>query len=78
MVAAPYVNYKRDAFLDPATPAAMSLGLVARDLRLINALAEDLGMSLPTTRAVAREVDAACAAGLEAHDMASLCRFVGG
>lgn len=34
-------------------------------------------MPLPTTRAVAREVDAACAAGLEACDMAELSRFLG-
>lgn len=77
VVAAPYVNYKRDAFLDAETPVAMSLGLVAKDLRLIGAFAQDLGISLPVTQAVAREVDAACAAGLEARDMASLSRFVG-
>ena len=77
VVAAPYVNYKRDAFLDPRTPVAMSLDLVAKDLRLISAFAEDLGISLPATQAVAREVSAACAAGLGTRDMASLSRFVG-
>ena len=44
-VAAPYVGYKRAAFLDPeGTPVAFSLDLAAKDLRLITAFAESLGL----------------------------------
>jgi 3-hydroxyisobutyrate dehydrogenase-like beta-hydroxyacid dehydrogenase len=47
-VGAPYVGYKRAAFLDPdGTPVGMSLTLAEKDLRLITAFAEDTGASLP-------------------------------
>ncbi len=47
-VAAPYVGYKRAAFLDPdGTPVAFSLDLAAKDLRLITAFAESLGLQVP-------------------------------
>ena len=43
-VGAPYVGYKRAAFLDPeATPVAFSLDLAAKDLRLIAELAASVG-----------------------------------
>ena len=46
-VAAPFVGYKRNAFLDPdGTPVAFSLDLAAKDLRLISALADELGVSI--------------------------------
>ena len=76
-LAAPYVNYKREAFLDPQSPVAMSLGLVSKDLGLITTFAHDLGLSLPATQAVARQIAAACASGFAAQDMAALSRFVG-
>jgi 3-hydroxyisobutyrate dehydrogenase/2-hydroxy-3-oxopropionate reductase len=45
---APYVGYKRDAFLDPdRTPAAFSLALAAKDLRLIHQLAATSGAAVP-------------------------------
>ncbi len=47
-VGAPYVGYKRAAFLDPdGTPVAFSLDLAAKDLRLITAFAESLGLGVP-------------------------------
>ena len=47
-VGAPYVAYKRSAFLDPAgTPVAFALDLAAKDLRLISTLAASLGIELP-------------------------------
>ena len=47
-VGAPYVQYKRDAFLDPdGTPVAMTLDLASKDMRLINALAAEVGLRLP-------------------------------
>lgn len=47
-VGAPFVAYKRAAFLDPAgTPVAFALDLAAKDLGLIAALAEETGVPLP-------------------------------
>ena len=45
---APYVAYKRSAFVDPAaTPVAFALELAEKDLRLISAFAANLGVTLP-------------------------------
>lgn len=77
VVAAPFVNYKREAFLNPQAAVAMSLDLVSKDLRLITAFARDLGVRLPATAAVAAEVAASCEAGLGPQDMAALSRFIG-
>ncbi|HET6379813.1 MAG TPA: NAD(P)-dependent oxidoreductase [candidate division Zixibacteria bacterium] len=45
---APFVGYKRDAFLDPdGTPTAFSLALAEKDLRLITELAGSVGVELP-------------------------------
>lgn len=48
---APYVGYKRAAFLDPdGTPVAFALDLAEKDLRLILELADQLGAPMPQTR----------------------------
>ena len=45
---APYVGYKRAAFLDPdATPVAFALDLAAKDLGLITELAAAVGLRMP-------------------------------
>ena len=75
VVAAPYVGYKRAAFLDPDTPVAMSLDLVRKDLRLIAELAADVGIAIGVTTAAEVVVDAACKAGHGSEDMAALSRF---
>jgi 3-hydroxyisobutyrate dehydrogenase-like beta-hydroxyacid dehydrogenase len=47
-VGAPFVQYKRAAFLDPdGTPTAFALELAEKDLRLITALAAELGVPMP-------------------------------
>jgi 3-hydroxyisobutyrate dehydrogenase/2-hydroxy-3-oxopropionate reductase len=47
-VGAPFVGYKRAAFVEPdATPAAFALDLAAKDLRLITELGRELGVPLP-------------------------------
>ena len=74
-VAAPYVGYKRAAFLDPDTPVAMSLDLVRKDLRLIAELAADVGVAIGVTNAAEAVVDAACEAGHGPEDMAALSRY---
>jgi 3-hydroxyisobutyrate dehydrogenase-like beta-hydroxyacid dehydrogenase len=76
VVAAPFVNYKRDSFLNEDAPVAMSLELVAKDLRLIAALADDVQAAVSGTRAVQAEVVAACAAGRNHQDLASLSRYL--
>ena len=76
VIAAPFVGYKRAAFLDPTTPVAMSLDLVNKDLRLIAELAGERGVPVPVTDAAARLVAAACADGFGPDDMASLTRFL--
>ncbi len=61
---APFVGYKRAAFVDPdATPVAFSLALAEKDLRLIGELADASGTSMPqaainlaTIRAAERSV----------------------
>jgi len=59
---APYVGYKRAAFLDPeGTPVAFSLDLAQKDLRLILELADSLGAPMPQTRINQEMVQAATA-----------------
>jgi 3-hydroxyisobutyrate dehydrogenase len=78
VVGAPFVQYKRAAFLDPATPVAMSLDLVLKDLSLITALAAELDVPSQVTGSARAWVRAACEAGLGAADMSALSRFGGG
>ena len=49
---APYVGYKRNAFVDPeSTPTAFALELAEKDLRLITELADELGVPVPQAQA---------------------------
>jgi 3-hydroxyisobutyrate dehydrogenase len=75
-IAAPFVLYKRAAFTDADTPVAMSLGLVKKDLGLIEALAHNLDVDVIVTQAVKSEVEAACADGRSEEDMAALARYL--
>jgi 3-hydroxyisobutyrate dehydrogenase len=78
VIAAPFVAYKRTAFLDPGTPVAMSLDLVGKDLALITGLAAETGTPVPVTRAAMAAVAAARAAGFGPQDMAALTRYLSG
>jgi 3-hydroxyisobutyrate dehydrogenase len=77
VVAAPFVKYKRAAFLDEDEPVAMSLDLVHKDLVLIAALADAVGSRAPVTASVARAVGGAIDEGMGAFDMAALSRTQG-
>lgn len=70
---APYVGYKREAFVEPdTTPVAFSLDLTDKDLGLITAYAAALGVELPQTavnRALVRE---ASAGGRGSNDFSSV------
>ncbi len=57
---APFVGYKRAAFLEPdATPVAFALDLAAKDLRLISALAAEIGVGMPQATTNAAVIAAA-------------------
>ena len=74
---APYVQYKREAFLRPDdTPVTFSLDLIAKDQRLINTLAESVGASMPQARAARELVAAAVAAGLGDRDMTVVAEYL--
>lgn len=50
-IGAPFVQYKRDAFVSPDTaPVAFALELAAKDLGLIEALAAEVGVPMPQAR----------------------------
>lgn len=55
---APYVQYKRDAFVEPdGTPVAFSFELALKDLQLIVELADRLGVPIPQSRVNQRIID---------------------
>ena len=61
-VGAPYVAYKRAAFLDPdTTPVAFALDLADKDLGLIEDLARAVGLPLPQVAANRSVIQAAAA-----------------
>jgi 3-hydroxyisobutyrate dehydrogenase-like beta-hydroxyacid dehydrogenase len=76
-VAAPFVKYKRPAFVDPdATAVAFSLALVAKDQDLIARLAGRVGAQMHEAAAARRLVAEAVAAGLGDADMAALAQYL--
>jgi 3-hydroxyisobutyrate dehydrogenase-like beta-hydroxyacid dehydrogenase len=76
-VGAPFVAYKRGAFLQPdETPPAFSLALVAKDLDLIHALAESVGASMAQGDANREVVAAAVAAGMGESDLSAVAEFL--
>jgi 3-hydroxyisobutyrate dehydrogenase/2-hydroxy-3-oxopropionate reductase len=78
-VAAPFVHYKRDAFVYPEqAPAAFILDLVAKDMALADSLARGVGARLDQLAADRRVVAEAIAAGLGQHDMSALAVLLRG
>jgi 3-hydroxyisobutyrate dehydrogenase-like beta-hydroxyacid dehydrogenase len=77
-VAAPYVGYKRAAFLDPeGTPVAFAADLAAKDLRLIAEFADAVHLSMPqaaTNLTVMDELIAADAGGQDFSTVATHLR----
>jgi 3-hydroxyisobutyrate dehydrogenase-like beta-hydroxyacid dehydrogenase len=70
---APFVAYKRDAFLNPdEAPVAFSLDLVVKDLELILGLAERVGAPMPQGEANLEWAREAVARGLGDRDMSVL------
>jgi 3-hydroxyisobutyrate dehydrogenase-like beta-hydroxyacid dehydrogenase len=59
-VGAPYLQYKRAAFVEPeTTPVAFALELAEKDLRLIDELAGDTGTAMPQAAANLEAIRAA-------------------
>jgi 3-hydroxyisobutyrate dehydrogenase-like beta-hydroxyacid dehydrogenase len=76
-VGAPYVKYKREAFLKPGeVPVAFSLGLVAKDQELIHALAELTGTRMDQAEASRQLVAEAVQAGLGERDTSEVAEFL--
>jgi 3-hydroxyisobutyrate dehydrogenase-like beta-hydroxyacid dehydrogenase len=76
-VGAPYVKYKREAFLKPGeVPVAFSLGLVAKDQELIHALAELTGTRMDQAEASRQLVAEAVQAGLGEWDTSEVATFL--
>jgi len=74
---APFVQYKRDAFLHPdQDTVAFSLDLVAKDLRLITALGTRVGAPMAQADTTLGIVDDALAAGMGARDMSAIASFL--
>lgn len=75
--AAPYVLYKRAAFLHPEeTPVAFRLDLAAKDLELILGLARQVGARMDQAAVNRATVLAAMAAGLGSRDTSSVATFL--
>jgi 3-hydroxyisobutyrate dehydrogenase-like beta-hydroxyacid dehydrogenase len=72
-IAAPMVKYRHDAFVFPeTTPTAFAMSLAAKDLGLIRALAEQVGVPVPQAVVNHEVLKEAIAAGLGDHDMAAV------
>jgi 3-hydroxyisobutyrate dehydrogenase-like beta-hydroxyacid dehydrogenase len=70
---APFVGYKRAAFLEPdTTPVAFSLDLAGKDLRLITALAAAVGVEMPGAATNLEVIEATAAAIGGDHDMSAV------
>jgi 3-hydroxyisobutyrate dehydrogenase/2-hydroxy-3-oxopropionate reductase len=77
--AAPYVLYKRAAFLQPAqTPVAFRLELTAKDLDLILNLAGQVGARMDQATVNRAMVRAAMEAGLASRDTSAVAVFLRG
>ena len=76
-LAAPYVLYKRDAFVRPEeTPVAFTVSLMRKDLELALRLAEDVGVEMRATRAADEMLERACEVELEDADFASVAQVI--
>jgi 3-hydroxyisobutyrate dehydrogenase/2-hydroxy-3-oxopropionate reductase len=74
---APYVKYKREAFLKPGeVPVAFSLGLVAKDWELIHELAQQVGARVDQAEASRQLVAEAVQAGMGERDISDVAEFL--
>jgi 3-hydroxyisobutyrate dehydrogenase-like beta-hydroxyacid dehydrogenase len=77
--AAPFVLYKREAFERPdETAPAFLMDLMAKDLDLILALAEEVGVPMEQAAQNRKTVGDALAAGFEGHDLSAVAEYLRG
>ena len=77
--AAPFVLYKREAFEHPdETPPAFLMDLMAKDLDLILALAEEVGAPMDQAAQNRKTVGDALAAGFEGRDLSAVAEYLRG
>ena len=76
VAAAPFVKYKRAAFLDSQAPVAMRIDTVGKDMGLILGLARELNVPLEAAEGVRNLYLHAQNAGFEARDMAAVFQFL--
>jgi 3-hydroxyisobutyrate dehydrogenase/2-hydroxy-3-oxopropionate reductase len=70
---APYVAYKKAAFLEPeSTPVAFSLDLTAKDMHLIATLARSVDVSMPQAEVNATVVREASTGGRGSNDFSTV------
>jgi 3-hydroxyisobutyrate dehydrogenase/2-hydroxy-3-oxopropionate reductase len=73
----PFLQYKKEAYLHPeAAPVAFSLDLVAKDLRLILTLADQVGAPMEQGAANLEVTEAAIRAGLGERDMSIIAEHL--
>ncbi|PVG83997.1 NAD(P)-dependent oxidoreductase [Nocardioides gansuensis] len=76
-VGAPFVHYKRAAFLSPGvTPVAFALDLVAKDLELAAALASEVGARTPQLERNREVVADAVSTGLGGADLSAVAEYL--
>lgn len=74
---APFVGYKREAFLHPeSTPVAFTLELVAKDLELITGLAAEVGAPMAQAETGLDIVRRAIQSGMGSKDLSALAVFL--
>ncbi len=76
-IAAPFVQYKRDSYVQPETaPVAFALDLVAKDLRLIGELAASVDARMPQLMANTAVVTEAVRSGYGDRDLSALAEWL--
>lgn len=76
VVAAPYVLYKRAAFLNPEIPVTMRIDTAAKDMGLVLNLAQSKGLHLAIAETVAGIYSGATNSGFGEADMAAIARSI--
>ena len=76
VVVAPFVKYKRAAFLDFQAPVAMRMDIVGKDMGLILNLARELNVPLEAAEGVRNLYFHAQNGGFEARDMAAVFQYL--
>lgn len=74
---APFVGYKRAAFLEPnTTPVAFALDLAAKDMRLIAELAREVGVPMPQAITNLEAISAASTGGRGDQDFSTVAEHL--